>query len=154
MNQRIRVAGLVRHGDKILLIEQQNYAGIRRWSLPGGRLEPTDPNMFSGAEREVLEETGLRVRAGRLRYITEYAGVSMSLFAVTFIVECHLETGESPDNIHLNNNMEDDNIHGVRWWTRAELQESHCTGFTLTRDAFWENLDVDADVIHLGRQQE
>jgi|GEM_PF-811306 len=154
MKQRIRVAGIVRHGDKILLIEQENTNGLRRWSLPGGRLEPTDTDLYAGAEREVFEETGLRVAAGRLRFITEYAGVHLDLFAISMLVECQLSEGESMDNINLNNTMPDDNIHSVRWWTREELKQEISTGFTLSCDLFWDNLDAKVDVIHLGRQTE
>jgi ADP-ribose pyrophosphatase YjhB (NUDIX family) len=154
MTQRIRVVGIVRHDDKILLIEQQNTLGFRRWTMPGGRLEPEDTDLYAGAEREVFEETGLRVRAGKLRFISEYAGVHLNLFAISLAVECHLAEGESIDNINLSNTMPDDNIHNVRWWTRAELQEGIPTGYALSCDTFWDNLDTDTDVIHLGRQTE
>lgn len=45
------------HG-RVLLVHQ-NY-GLRRWSLPGGVLEPGEPPQIT-AKREVHEETGLTV---------------------------------------------------------------------------------------------
>ncbi|MGC8555917.1 MAG: NUDIX hydrolase [Conexivisphaera sp.] len=33
------------------------------WALPGGRMEPTDPNLRATALRETLEETGIDLRS-------------------------------------------------------------------------------------------
>ena len=122
MTHRIRVAGLVRQGDTILLIQQENRHGVRLWSIPGGRLEPTDADIFRGAEREVWEETGLKVQAGSLRFVSEY--LAPDLFALSLIIECRLTDDEDPNNIHLENIMEDDNIHGVAWWPITQIQSS------------------------------
>ena len=50
---------------RLLLIKRGHEPGTGLWSLPGGRIEPgeTDAQALS---REVSEETGLVVRAGRL----------------------------------------------------------------------------------------
>jgi ADP-ribose pyrophosphatase YjhB (NUDIX family) len=153
-HQRIRVAGIVRYAGKIVLIEQQNFAGQRRWSLPGGRLEATDADMFRGVEREVWEETGLRVEAGALRFVTEY--VNNQLFALTLIFECHLAEGQDPAAVHLDNTQPDDNIHSVRWWSFEELQSPDVAkSHTLRSELFWEKLaQPDAPLAHLGRQME
>jgi ADP-ribose pyrophosphatase YjhB (NUDIX family) len=152
--QRIRVVGIVRHAGKIVLIEQENFAGQRCWSLPGGRLEADDADMFRGVEREVWEETGLQVRAGALRFMSEY--VNNQLFALALIFECHLAEGQDPAAIHLDNLQPDDNIHRVRWWSLEELQSPDVAkGHTLRSNIFWEKLaQPDAPVAHLGRQAE
>ena len=68
MKHRIRVVGILCRDEHILLVEQLNpNTGHRRWTPPGGGLEISDPDIFAGVEREVFEETGLKVRAGRLR---------------------------------------------------------------------------------------
>lgn len=153
MHHRIRVAGLVRRGDEILLIQQQNRHGVRNWSIPGGRLEPTDADIFRGAEREVWEETGLRVEARQLRFISEY--LAPDLFALTLIIECHLAENEHPDNIHLNNMMEDDNIHGVAWWPIAEIRATaEPISRTLGKVEFWEALESSEVTVYLGRHND
>jgi len=153
MTHRIRVAGLVRRGDEILLIQQQNRNGVRSWSIPGGRLEPTDADIFRGAEREVWEETGLRVEARQLRFISEY--LAPDLFALTLIIDCHLVEDEHPDNIHLGNIMEDDNIHGVAWWPVAKILESEePMSRTLGNPAFWEALEIAEGMVYLGRHND
>ena len=150
MTHRIRVAGLVRRGEEILLVQQQNRHGVRSWSIPGGRLEPSDADIFRGAEREVWEETGLKVHAGALRFVSEY--LAPDLFAITLIIECSLAEDEHPDNIHLDNIMEDDNIHGVAWWSIAKI---HATdepmSRTLGRPEFWEALGGSEGMVYLGR---
>ncbi|MFN0214449.1 MAG: NUDIX domain-containing protein [Saprospiraceae bacterium] len=153
MTQRIRVAGLVRRGDEILLIQQENRHGVRQWSIPGGRLEPTDLDMFRGAEREVWEETGLQVQAGQLRFISESLGPD--LFAVTLVIECHLIEEEFSENIHLDNTMEDDNIHGVAWWSITQIKESEePISRTLRNPEFWNALELSEGVVYLGRHDD
>ena len=124
-----------------------------RWSIPGGRLEPTDADIFRGAEREVWEETGLRVEARQLRFISEY--LAPDLFALTLIIDCHLVEDEHPDNIHLGNMMEDDNIHGVAWWPIAKILESEePMSRTLGRAEFWAALEGSAETVYLGRHND
>jgi ADP-ribose pyrophosphatase YjhB (NUDIX family) len=63
----IRCVGGIVHdaAGRLLLIKRGREPGAGRWSLPGGRVEPgeTDTQALS---RELLEETGLAVRPGRL----------------------------------------------------------------------------------------
>jgi len=49
-------------GDKILLVRRADNG---RWAVPGGYMEPGE-TAAEAAAREVLEETGLEVRVGRL----------------------------------------------------------------------------------------
>lgn len=150
MHHRIRLAGLVRRDNEILLIQQQNRHGIRNWSIPGGRLEATDADIFRGAEREVWEETGLKVEARQLRFISEY--LAPDLFALTLIIECEVAEGENPEGIHLDNMMEDDNIHAVAWWPIDRIQVSdEPMSRTLGLRAFWEAIDGANTIVYLGR---
>ncbi len=49
---------------RVLLIRRAHAPAAGTWSLPGGHVEPEEPTALA-AEREVLEETGLQVRAER-----------------------------------------------------------------------------------------
>jgi 8-oxo-dGTP pyrophosphatase MutT (NUDIX family) len=46
--------------DRVLLIQRARKPWLGMWSLPGGRLEPGE-TPEQAAEREILEEVGLRV---------------------------------------------------------------------------------------------
>ncbi|MGY2065212.1 NUDIX domain-containing protein [Blastococcus sp. SYSU DS0619] len=58
------VGAIVHDGvRRLLLVRRRNEPGRGLWSVPGGRVEHGE-TVAAAVEREVLEETGLRVRAG------------------------------------------------------------------------------------------
>jgi len=60
------VGALVYDDQRRLLLIQRGHAPDQGlWSLPGGRVEPGEPDDVALA-REVAEETGLRVEVGKL----------------------------------------------------------------------------------------
>lgn len=61
----VACVGAVVHdaGGRLLLIRRGTEPGRGLWSVPGGRVEPGE-SPAAAVEREVREETGLRVRAG------------------------------------------------------------------------------------------
>jgi ADP-ribose pyrophosphatase YjhB (NUDIX family) len=58
---------------RLLLIKRGHEPGAGLWSLPGGRIEPGETDQQAVA-REVMEETGLTVRSGRLLGSVELPG--------------------------------------------------------------------------------
>ena len=79
-------------GRQRILLTRRSDNG--RWCLPGGRMEPGE-SAVEACEREVLEETGLRVRATRLigiytspNIVLEYAdGNRFQIVAMSFEAE-------------------------------------------------------------------
>jgi 8-oxo-dGTP diphosphatase len=68
------VGAIIRDGDgRLLLIQRGHDPEAGRWSLPGGRVEPGETDAQAVA-REMLEETGLVVTAGRLVGAVERPG--------------------------------------------------------------------------------
>jgi ADP-ribose pyrophosphatase YjhB (NUDIX family) len=63
----VACVGAVVHdaAGRLLLIQRGHEPSRGLWSLPGGRVEAGETTE-QAVEREVLEETGLRVRAGAL----------------------------------------------------------------------------------------
>jgi 8-oxo-dGTP diphosphatase len=67
------VGAVARRGDEILLVRRGNPPGLGQWSVPGGRVRPRE-RLTEAVEREVLEETGLQVRAGPFLGLVERLG--------------------------------------------------------------------------------
>lgn len=61
----VAVGGVAVSDGALLLVQRANPPEAGRWSIPGGRVEAGE-TLAQAVEREVLEETGLEVRCGRL----------------------------------------------------------------------------------------
>lgn len=60
------MGGILRDSaGRLLLVQRAHDPGRGLWSLPGGRVEPGESDA-AALRREILEETGLTVRVGRL----------------------------------------------------------------------------------------
>ncbi len=57
------VGAVVIDAGRLLLIQRGRGPGKGYWSIPGGRVEPGE-TLIEAVEREVLEETGLKVQCG------------------------------------------------------------------------------------------
>jgi ADP-ribose pyrophosphatase YjhB (NUDIX family) len=80
----VGMAALIRDDRGRILLVQRTYSRDEPWALPGGWLEGGDEQIERGLERELLEETGLRVRVGGIKAI-ERTG-----FAVVLLMETEL----------------------------------------------------------------
>lgn len=67
----VGVGAIVRHGDTILLVERGTPPNARQWAIPGGKLKLGE-TLQQGAEREILEETGITIIAGPVIYTFEH----------------------------------------------------------------------------------
>jgi ADP-ribose pyrophosphatase YjhB (NUDIX family) len=59
----VAVGAIVRRADELLLVKRGRGDAVGKWSVPGGRVRFGE-TLADAVRREVLEETGLRVRAG------------------------------------------------------------------------------------------
>lgn len=64
---RVGVGALVMKDERVLMIKRGKAPSKGMWSIPGGRVELGE-TLQEAAEREVQEETGITVRAGKPVY--------------------------------------------------------------------------------------
>ncbi len=59
----VGVGAVVRRDGRILLVKRAHPPHAGLWAIPGGKVRPGE-SLQAAAEREILEETGVRIRAG------------------------------------------------------------------------------------------
>ena len=63
MNQPVVAVGaVVFHDESVLLVKRKHPPNAGQWAIPGGRLRLGE-SLQTAAEREILEETGISIRA-------------------------------------------------------------------------------------------
>ena len=67
----VGVGAIVIHEGAVLLVKRGNPPNKGEWAIPGGKLKWGE-SLQQGAEREILEETGISIEAGELLYHFEH----------------------------------------------------------------------------------
>ncbi len=68
---RVGVGAIVIRNNAVLLVRRGNPPGKDLWAIPGGRLRLGE-SLQEAAEREIMEETGVRIRAGSPLYTFDF----------------------------------------------------------------------------------
>jgi ADP-ribose pyrophosphatase len=61
---QVGVGAVVFHQNRVLLIKRGQAPNKNQWAIPGGRIQLGE-TLQQAAEREILEETGIRIKAGK-----------------------------------------------------------------------------------------
>jgi ADP-ribose pyrophosphatase len=70
---RVAVGAVVIHDRRVLLVKRGKPPACGQWAIPGGSVQLGE-TLRAAAEREILEETGVRVRATGVVYTFEHIG--------------------------------------------------------------------------------
>lgn len=138
MIHRIRAAGLIVEGERILLVRHRAPGTERDWWIPpGGGLKPEDRSVLDTARREVFEETGLTATVSRVGYVNEWRQLSTATHHMEFFIPVDDYSGR----IGLHNVSADEAeaqfIKEVRWLSRFELAGPVVYPAWLREDWFW-----------------
>lgn len=80
---------------EILLLKRSEKSKQQGWCLPGGRKDDKDSSLIDTARRELIEETGLRVKKSKFKFI----GTQLSIRG--FYVNIYHVKLKNPKNIIL-----------------------------------------------------
>lgn len=118
---RVRANGILMRDDKILLVKINSPTTEQPfWMPPGGGVDYGE-HLRKAVEREMLEETGLTVKAEELVLVSEY--LKKPWHAVEFYFICTEENrlkavlGDDPELLKEHQMLED-----IAWFTIDELQ--------------------------------
>jgi 8-oxo-dGTP diphosphatase len=81
----VAVGGVAVRDGSLLLVQRGTDPQAGRWTIPGGHVEPGEP-LARAVEREMLEETGMRVQCGPLLGWAERMGPGYHFVILDFIV--------------------------------------------------------------------
>lgn len=103
--------------NKLLLLKRAGSHGAGTWSVPGGWIDMWE-TPFESAEREVLEETGLKVKAIEALGWTNAFHQEEEVQAVTLWVHCALLDPDAEPTI-----CEPEKCPEIEWVPFHELSE-------------------------------
>jgi ADP-ribose pyrophosphatase len=115
---RVAVGGVVLHNDKVLLVLRGQAPAKGLWAIPGGGVELGE-TMRAAAEREIMEETGLQVKAGEIVYTFE--GIQRDetgRVRYHYVIVDMLAQALDPTQPL----RPSDDVNDARWFTLAEIE--------------------------------
>lgn len=136
MQHRIAAGGVVIDGDRLLLVRYANNSGGSYLVCPGGRVDG-DESMIDAVHREVMEETGLEVRASRLLMIEDIIARRFRMKKSWFL--CSVIGGA----VQPTQGAADEGIIEAGWFRRGELN-SETVFPSIVKCYDWEEFRLDA----------
>lgn len=134
---RVGVGAVVFKDARVLLVKRGTPPSDGLWAIPGGRLELGE-TLQQAAEREILEETGVVIRAGNPVFtfdvIERNAAGEIRFHYVIVDLGAEYISGEPAPN---------DDALEARWISEDELS---------TLDVSDKTLEMLRDVFHFGRK--
>jgi len=113
---KIAVSAVVTRGGRVLLVERGRAPARGFWSLPGGSVAWGEA-LRQAVEREVREETGLAVRAGKL--LTVHEVLQPGHHYVLHVYRARARRRDEP--------RAGSDARRVRWASRSELRRLRST---------------------------
>lgn len=135
MKHRISAGVLALRRDQILLVRHYRAGVHDFWAGPGGGVEGNE-ELHEAAEREALEEAGIRVKTRALAYIDELVddwGRIVKFWFLADYISGEIDVSANP--------AEGESISEAGWFARETLPQGHVFPEVL-RDRFWDELET------------
>ncbi|MBX2991213.1 MAG: NUDIX hydrolase [Bacteroidetes bacterium] len=134
---RVGVGAVVFNDARVLLVKRGTPPSEGLWAIPGGRLELGE-SLQQAAEREILEETGVVIRAGSPVFtfdvIERNASGEIRFHYVIVDLAAEYISGEP---------IPDDDAHEARWISEGELSDL---------DVSDKTLELLREIFHFGKE--
>lgn len=116
---RVAVGAVVIYEKKVLLVLRGKPPAEGLWAIPGGSVDLGE-TLQMAAEREVLEETGLHVKAGEVIYtfdaiVRDHTGQVQYHYVILDLMAELLSPERAP--------VAADDVRDARWFSREALTE-------------------------------
>lgn len=116
---RVAVGAVIIHQNKVLLVLRGKAPAKDKWAIPGGSVKLGE-TLKTAAEREVLEETGLQIKAGEVIYAFDAIHHDEAGRIQYHYVILDLEAEALDPTQPL---IPADDVRDAGWFTLAELDE-------------------------------
>ncbi len=121
---QIGVGAVVIHKNRVLLVKRKNPPAENLWAIPGGKLQFGE-TLRQAAEREILEETGVLIKAGEIVHTFEIIdrdaeGQIRYHYIIIDLSGEYISGDPSPDDDALE----------ARWISKEELKNFPVNKFT------------------------
>ena len=121
---KVGAGAVVIKDEKILLVQRKNAPQKGKWAIPGGKVKLGE-TLQKAAEREILEETGLTIKAKAPIYAFDLIEHSRDGKILFHFVIVDLKADYIKGEIHSA-----DDASNARWFTPSELEFLNMTETT------------------------
>lgn len=122
---QVGVGAIVFHNNRVLLIKRNKAPNAGQWAIPGGRVKLGE-SLQQAAEREILEETGITIKANKPVFafdvIQRDEQQECQLHYVVVDLEADYISGEP---------VAGDDAADAAWLSATELADMHVNQLTL-----------------------
>jgi len=133
--RRTNVRGIIFRDGKLLVTKfrQDDGGESEHWGTFGGGLDDNE-SVTDGLQREMVEETGIVPKVGRLLFIQQFKEDDREFFELFF----HIENPEDYEIVRL-----EDTTHGIQELTRSEFVDPKTT---FIKPVFLSKVDIAAHI--------
>ncbi|MBU4283930.1 MAG: NUDIX hydrolase [Nanoarchaeota archaeon] len=122
LENRIRVGVLIFEDNKILLVKHVDpVTGFSWWVPPGGGLKGTE-SIFECGEREVKEETNLKVKLDKIAYIRQFTSYKEKQNNIEIYVTSSNHKGRMSIKGIIGKGEDESYIKQVKFFSKKELK--------------------------------